>query len=228
MPFYTWASVIVNGRVVAADYAPDDGWLLATPDATSEGTDTTDGEAGGEHPPDVELQGTYELEDPFPVRLSMTVGDGWTAVGEHRFYHAGTLIRDEGRTGLRFVMVDANVEDRCVGRERAIDGRATVDDVVAFLEGLPLIDISKNIDGTLDGHRGRYLEFTRTAGEIDCGWGGLDGWPASSPSARDEHDRVWILDIDGDPLVIDAFSTSASESVWAELSQIVESIQIEP
>ena len=31
MPFYTWASVIVNGRVVATDYAPDAGWLVATP-----------------------------------------------------------------------------------------------------------------------------------------------------------------------------------------------------
>ena len=33
MPFYTWASVIVNGRVVATDYAPDAGWLIAKPDA---------------------------------------------------------------------------------------------------------------------------------------------------------------------------------------------------
>ena len=31
MPFYTWASVIVNGRVVATDYAPDAGWLVARP-----------------------------------------------------------------------------------------------------------------------------------------------------------------------------------------------------
>ena len=31
MPFYTWASVIVNGRVVATDYAPDAGWLARRP-----------------------------------------------------------------------------------------------------------------------------------------------------------------------------------------------------
>ncbi len=30
MPFYAWASVIVDGRVVATDYAPDVGWLVAT------------------------------------------------------------------------------------------------------------------------------------------------------------------------------------------------------
>jgi len=73
------------------------------------------------------------------------------------------------------------------------------------------------------------MAITRTAGEIDCGWGGLDGSPASSPSAIDEEDRVWILDVEGDPLVIDAFSSpEASGGVTAELRQMVESIRIEP
>ena len=58
MPFYTWASVIVNGRVVATDYAPDTGWLVATPGATP--------------------GGTVLLGDPYP-HLSMTVPDGWTS-----------------------------------------------------------------------------------------------------------------------------------------------------
>ena len=57
MPFYTWASVIVNGRVVATDYAPDAGWLVATPGARP--------------------GGTFLLGDPFP-HLSMTVPEGWT------------------------------------------------------------------------------------------------------------------------------------------------------
>jgi hypothetical protein len=38
MPFYTWASVIVSGRVVATDYAPDAGWLVATRGARPGGT----------------------------------------------------------------------------------------------------------------------------------------------------------------------------------------------
>lgn len=159
----------------------------------------------------------------------MTVGDGWTAVKERRFYHAGSVTRDEGSTGLRFVMVDNLDNEACAKRAAAIDGRATVDDVVAFLASLRLIDISENTDVTLAGYRGRYVEFTRTAGEIDCGWGGIDGWPASSPTARDERDRVWILDVDGAPLVIDAFSSpEASDAVKAELRQMVDSIRIEP
>ncbi len=40
---------------------------------------------------------------------------------------------------------------------------------------------------------------------------------------------MWILDVDGAPLVIDAFSPQrASETVKTELRQIVDSIQIEP
>ena len=31
-PYYAWASVIVHGRVVATDYAPDTGWLLPSLD----------------------------------------------------------------------------------------------------------------------------------------------------------------------------------------------------
>ena len=63
MPFYTWASVIVNGRVVATDYAPDAGWLVAT---------------RGVRP-----GGTFLLGDPFP-NLSMTVPEGWTTIGRGR------------------------------------------------------------------------------------------------------------------------------------------------
>jgi hypothetical protein len=33
MPFYVWTSVIMDGRVVATDYAPDVGWILPSPDA---------------------------------------------------------------------------------------------------------------------------------------------------------------------------------------------------
>ena len=144
--------------------------------------------------------GAYLLDDPFPVRLSMTVTDGWTVVDESRFYHVGGLTRDEGSTGIRLVMVDTIIDDDCAKRAGAIDGRATVDEVVAFLAGLPLIDISENTTSCSTAIAGKYLEFTRTAGEIDCGWGGMDGWPASSPTASDELDEVWILDVDGSPL----------------------------
>jgi hypothetical protein len=65
MPFYTWASLIVDGQVVATDYAPDAGWLVATRGATP--------------------GGTFLLGDPLP-NLSMTVPDGWTGEAGHLHY----------------------------------------------------------------------------------------------------------------------------------------------
>jgi hypothetical protein len=85
MPFYTWASVVVNGRVVATDYAPDAGWLVATPGATP--------------------GGTFLLRDPFP-HLSMTVPDGWT--GSER-----VVSRGDGAS-VAFDVID-NPEDLCLG-----------------------------------------------------------------------------------------------------------------
>ena len=76
MPFYAWASAIVDGRVVATDYAPDTGWLVATRD--------------------VWPGGTFLLRDPFP-HLSMAVPQGWTMsstqVGSTRFGQKGELKR---------------------------------------------------------------------------------------------------------------------------------------
>ena len=146
-------------------------------------------EGGDVAAPGALLDGTYVLDDPFPLRLSMTPRRAGRS-SERRFYHVGGLTRDEGEAGIRIVMVDNLDTEYCADRARSVDGRATVDNLVAFLAGLPPIDISVNRDVTLDRYRGKYLEFTRKAAEIDCGWGGWDGWPASSPSAGARVDRV--------------------------------------
>ena len=64
MPFYTWASVIVNGRVVATDYAPDSGWLVATPGVAL----TPNKFPGGTYPLEVEYDNT-DSGLSLPLRL---------------------------------------------------------------------------------------------------------------------------------------------------------------
>ena len=210
MPFYTWASVIVHGRVVATDYAPDAGWLIATPGAKP--------------------GGTYLLEDPFPIHLSMTVPDGWDRYAGDP--HAGGVIRGSGEsadTGILFVIVDDPVKDPCNSPAATADPPLgpSVEDLVTLLASLPVIEISEKRDVMLNGYRGTYLEFTKNTG-TEYGCGGMGGWPTNTGSDTDEDNQVWILDVDGVRLVIDAFSTSAPETARAELRQIVESIQIEP
>jgi hypothetical protein len=196
MPFYTWASVIVNGHVVATDFAPDAGWLVATPGAKP--------------------GGIYLIEETFPIRLSMTVPDGWTA-------RAAAVTRDEGG-GVEFMIIDQPA--KCFDASgKAIEAQIgpNVDDLVTFAAGQQMTKISENTDVTLDGYRGRYLEYTNTFWDDgrNC-----DGpvWPLIH-----NYTQGWNLDVDGARLVIDSYSSAASsETVRSEVRQIVESIQIGP
>ena len=213
-PFYTWASVIVNGRVVATDYAPDAGWLVAT--------------SG------VALGGTFLLEGPF-LDLSMTVPEGWTArsanelsrvacgdlgghVGPDESYRADCarvafdVIGDplqwlepcentvEPPLGSRFDAFVTCVASR--GREGNGYGGAIIS--------------SENV--TVDGYRGKHFEYSpieRSAGcPYDCG-------------------DVWVLDVEGVLLMIGSLPTGdldgdiPREAVQAEIRQMVESIHFE-
>ena len=162
-PFYTWASVIVDGRVVATDYAPDAGWQPPSPGATP--------------------GGTY-VEDVGPFRLSMSVPPGWT--NEYGWMSDGDR-EDDGASGLEFLIIDEPPKTNCDGSGGTpeVDVGHSVDDLVTFLEGLQTtnsktdvaLKISENTDVTVDGYHGRYLEYTTTVREDDCG---LPVWPATT------------------------------------------------
>ena len=185
MPFYTWASVIVNGRVVATDYAPDAGWLVATPGAKP--------------------GGTYLLGDPFP-RLSMTVPEGLKGDLD------GLSSATDGEAIVRFDVID-NPEDLCSDTPLG----PSFDDLVTYLAGLPWIEISESADVTVDGFRGKHLQYTTSVEgrDDDCSFAGIH---------PDAYDNVWILDVDGVHLLI------ASTSNWdvpEQIRQMVESIHFE-
>ena len=201
MPFYTWASVIVNGRVVATDYAPDAGWLVATRGAKP--------------------GGTFLLGDPFP-HLSMTVPDGWHTGGRGDLTQDDRPASESWKAGLSFVIVDKDAGEACTepGTIEPLLGPG-FDDLVTFLAGLPSIDISENEDVTLDGYRGTYLEFNQKGGtEQACALvtnSRRDLTTAYPLWDGEGYHQVWILDVDGVRLVIDAFSLAPSETVKSEL-----------
>jgi hypothetical protein len=207
MPFYTWASVIANGRVVATDFAPDAGWLVATRGAKP--------------------GGTFLLGDPFAFPLSMTVPGGWHTGGSiegHGWTGVADLISDSSKAGVAFVSVDNHADSAACTEQGSIDPLPGpgVDDLVTLLSGLPSIDISESKDVTLDSYRGTYLELEGRETSPDC----AAGWTYSLRG--DLYHQVWIIDADGARLVIDAFSPLApSETVKSELRQMVESIHFE-
>ena len=165
--FYAWASVILDGRVVATDYAPDVGWLDPSPDAK----------------PLPKPGATYVLQDPFPVRLSMTVPDGWTDHGRPELTRDGgahaPLLRGPRQPG-----------GWCLDNQTTFG--PSFDNLVSYLEALPKIDISEIRYGTLDGYRAAYLESRPVDGQFDC----YSGNPI--PNGND----AWIVDVDGVRLVI--------------------------
>ena len=204
MPFYTWASVIVDGRVVATDYAPDSGWLVATPGATP--------------------GGTFLLGDPYP-NLSMAVPEGWTvSSGSHWTRIGGGVLRrvtcgdlprdyppdtsyDADCASVRFRVIE-NWEEVCAQANEPPLG-STFDDLVTYVEGSPTI-VAENV--MVDGYRGMHLRGD------GCGSGA----------------DVWILDVDGVRLMIDGDPNGdllhgdvPEKAVKTQIRQMVESIHFE-
>jgi hypothetical protein len=207
MPFYTWASVIVNGRVVATDYAPDSGWLVATPGVPL----VPNKFPGGTYPLEVEYDNT-DSRLSRPLRLSMTIPHNWTVGGPWG-------ASDSGDTSLDFMVV-GHPWDGCPDTIEPKLG-PSFDDLASYLEALPRIEISEMRFGTLDGYRAVYLEYRPADGHFDC----FSGSPIPLEPGNNE---AWILDVDGVRLVIAVKSDEAlSETVRAEVRQIVESIHFE-
>jgi hypothetical protein len=209
MPFYAWASVIVNGRVVATDYAPDTGWLVAT---------------RGARP-----GGTFLLGDPFP-NLSMTVPEGWTmnsdtifveVASELRRVTCGDLPRDYPRdtsyqadcAHVGFDVID-DPEELCDDTIEPPLG-SSFEDLVTYVAGLPTV-VSENV--TVDGYRGIHISRPEDVGNCVL-WSSED---------------VWILDVDGVRLMIGSVphgdllhGAVPEEAVKAQIRQMVESIHFE-
>jgi len=201
--FYAWSSVIVNGQVVATDYAPDVGWLDRSPDAK------TLPKPGGPYV-------LHDLRDPdrgpFP-QVSMTIPDGWIL---HRW---AELTRGK-KTAVRFEVIDSP-GNPCTDRIKPFRGHG-FDDLVRYFKALPNIDISEMRYDTVDGYRAAYVEY-RPKGLVECGPD-----PAGPIPLEDGYNETWILDVDGVPLAIAAsYGSAPTESIRSEVRQIVESIHIE-
>jgi hypothetical protein len=131
--------------------------------------------------------------------------------------------------GVGWVFADA-----CQWRGTASPTSST-DDIVAALEGEKGLLVSAPTPVTIDGYAGTYLEVTvASKAALDrCDDGHFSAFALAGEGPKGarhlkgvgEPDLLWILDVDGRPLVIDAL---APEQERAELEQMVASIQIEP
>ena len=116
----------------------------------------------------------------------------------------------------------------------------TVDQAVAALTAQPSRDASTPVDVTVDGHAGKSITLHVPDDIVDsaCDQGKFASWagggepPTNGPSryhqGAGQIDEVWVLDVNGELVVMDAMSGAETPAVkLAEMRAILESMTFE-
>jgi hypothetical protein len=192
--------------------------------------------------------GTYRMaagSGTFP-RIVVTVPDGWNNLD-------GWVLNRGGASGVTVAMQLWDVH-QVYGHPCQWDGTLfqpgpRVDDLAEALIEVPMRNATQPTEVSLDGFVGKYLEWSVPAdiemdeqGDFpDCdltddghrdfkSWTGTgNGWGTNRyHQGPGQVDRLWILDVDGKRLVIDAFDMPlATHEEREELVGVVESIEFE-
>lgn len=181
--------------------------------------------------------GTYFVDNPAvtPARFTMEVPAGWETI-EGGF--VGKIADRMFYASVSSWVVDQVYADPCqwVGAELEPALGPTVDDLATALSSQVGRDASPPTDVMLGGYPGKVVELsvpddfdvTTCDNEEFRMWRSL-GSAGGYNYGPGQRDTVYIIDVDGERLVIHALYTPlASEADVAELQAIVDSIRIEP
>ena len=161
-------------------------------------------------------------------RIAITLPSGW-------FNYNGWAVNDGGPLSLAFWDVAKVYPTPCrwQGKPKIDPGR-TVEGLARVLATRPLRHASSPRDVALAGFRGKYLRWS-VPSKIDfsqCGQGYFESWTGRGwatdrwQQAPGQVDRLWILNVHGKRLVVDAnYLPSAKGKDRAELDRIVHSIR---
>lgn len=174
-------------------------------------------------------RGTGPVQLP---KIAITVPDGW-------FNYDGWAV-SKGRelpppVFVAFWDVAHVSQTPChwAGKPMTDPGR-DIDGLASALAEQPLRNATAPTDVVLAGFRGKYLEISVPI-ELDfgdCDDGVFESWTATGWSSDryqqtpGQVDRIWILDVDGERLVVDAsYLPEATASDRAVLERVVNSIR---
>jgi hypothetical protein len=184
---------------------------------------------------------------PFP-NVVITVPDGWQSYGGFAVQRFDATPRYLAVSVWDVVDVYAN---GCHWLGPKIHPGPTVDDLAAVLAARPLRNATAPLSVSLGGYHGKYLEWSvpvdirfdaASQSFSDCDQGNENGltrgyfktWIATDGGDRYQQgpgqvDRLWILDIQGHRLVIDAtYMPATSELDQVALRTVVDSIAFKP
>jgi hypothetical protein len=160
--------------------------------------------------------------------ITIDVPDGYRGSGGYAVQKLG---RDP-QTGMAFWVIENVYADPCRWVGSPLDppvGRR-FDALVAALRGQKGFRTSTPTQVSVDGFTGTYMERTVPAGTnlAQCDSGEYRPW-IERFVLPGQRDLLWILDVEGVPLVIDVpMAEGTSRADRAELIQMVESVRIDP
>jgi hypothetical protein len=198
--------------------------------STSVPTPTAPFMSASEHNPPGRYAFTTSSDLDDSHRITMDVPGGWGGSGD------GHVISKGPGQGISTWVVRNVYADPCAWTGTLLDPPAgsSVDGLVAALAAQKARHASTPTHVTVDGFTGTYMELTTPAGIdlADCDGGEFRSWVdwgGSRYTEPGQRDMLWILDVDGVPLVIDAaLGEGTTRRDRAERTEIVESTQIEP
>jgi len=179
----------------------------------------------------LDLYAGHPNDERFP-NIEITVPDGWSNLDGW-----GVTTGSESGSrwmGITFWDVDEVYRHPCDGSETIQPGR-TVTDLASALAEQPLREASQPVDLTIDGHAGVQMGWSVPA-DFDfstCDDGYFDSWTDVGGGGRYQQgpgqvDRLWILDVDGERLVVDAmYMPSADAKDRKELWRVMETIRFQ-
>ena len=176
-----------------------------------------------------------------PLRIALSLPAGWKA------WKFGVFPEQEGAEpptgrGLSFWLVDNIYADPCRWEEGVLDPPpgSSADDLAAALAEQRGRYATAPTTATLSGRAAVEMELTVppdlrfSSCSRERGHAYVISWPQRYPPGGSryhqgpgQHDHLWILDIDGDRLVVDAsFFPATSESDRSELFEMAESVEV--
>jgi hypothetical protein len=170
--------------------------------------------------------GTYAIPVPGGVVVTVSLPDGWESEGPT------TVVKNQS------VAFDVRLVDQAYTHPCQWEGALPdlhpgyeVDDLADALAAQPLRGDALPTDVTIDGFAGKLIELTvpLDIDFADCDQAEFRSWEDRYHQGPGQHDSVYIIDVDGVRLVIDAaYLPGSSSDDRAELQAIVDSIQIDP
>jgi hypothetical protein len=176
--------------------------------------------------------GTYVSGDPFPVRVTFTLPAGWLGKMGGAF---GVFLEPASLNTVDVTIFQDVYADPChfdQGLREPLPG-PSVDDLAAAFAAMPSITASVPTNVTFAGHRGKQLTITAPASFAGCSPspGGFRLWMLPLGATYDmspgEKVRIWILDVNGQRVVISAPETTTQTAAGRlETQAVLDSIRI--